>query len=366
VNRRRDRWLKRVLEWGLRPFLSRSPRDLRQIQATKPRRILVVRQHNQMGDMLCATPALDAVKATFPGARTLVVTAPVNDGVVRGHPSVDGILLFDKRTLRSSPRAAWRFLRTLRAFRAEVAIVLNSVSFSSTSAWIARLSGAAACIGGSSLPFGWSFSRWLYDLEIPTTKELGGHAIDHGLRGLRAVGFRIPGREPRLHPSIAARFAARRFLDSVGEGRRVALHPGAGKEANRWPSARFAAVARELGERGFAVYLVEGPADGPAVAEVQARLDRPLAVLRDVDVATVAAALAASDLALVNDTGLMHVAGAVGVPTLALFGPTPPEEWAPPSPALKALRAADGRMESLDTGSVLVELLGRLAPGEAL
>ncbi len=352
INRRRDRWMKRGLEWSLRPFLSRPRLSLEEIRKSRPRRVLLVRQHNQMGDMLCATPAFEAVAATFDGAQTLLVTAPVNDGVVRGHPAVDAVLLFDKRALRKSPRRAWRFLRTLRSFEAEVAVVLNSVSFSSTSAWIASLSGAPYLVGGSSVPFGWSFSQWLYNLEMPTSPELRGHAIDHGLSSLAEVGFEIPTRQPRLCPGPAARRRARDFLDRLGPGLRVALHPGAGKEANRWPPERFAAIAQRLREQGAVPYLIEGPADAIAVAETQRATATECEVLRGVDVASVAAVLERSDAAVVNDTGIMHIAGAVGVATVALFGPTPREEWAPPSPALVALQSPTGEMSGLDLDEV--------------
>jgi ADP-heptose:LPS heptosyltransferase len=366
TNRRRDRWLKRGLETMLRPVLSRAHRPLSEIQATRPRRVLIVRQHNQMGDMLCATPAMEAVVATFPHAETMLVTAPVNDGVVRNHPAVHSILVFDKRELRTSIRRVWRFCRTLRAFGPDVAVVLNSVSFSSTSAWIAKLSGARFLIGGSSVPFGWSFSRWLYDLEMPTSRELNGHAIDHGLRGLAAVGFETPTRQPLIRTGLRAKVFAREFLAEVGEAPRFAIHPGAAKEPNRWPAERFAGVVEAMRRQGASVYLIEGPADIEAVAQVQSHLSAECSVLRGVDVATVAATLAESDLALVNDTGIMHIAGAMGVPTVALFGPTPREEWAPPSPQLKALQAHDGRIESLDEELVFAELLAALAPSEAL
>lgn len=347
TNRRRDRWLKRGLELALRPFFSRSAVDLSRIRASRPRRVLFVRQHNQMGDMLCATPAFAAVRSAFPGCRTLLVTAPVNDGVVRNNPDLDAILLFDKVRLRRSPRAALRFLRTLRAFEADVAVVLNSVSFSSTSAWLAVLSGARFIVGGSSEAFGWSFSRWLYDLEMPSRKELAGHAIDHGLDGLRAVGFEVGSRLPVLRPGPRARRDARRFLEGLGPGPYFALHPGAGKEANRWPPDRFAAMAREQEEQGLRSFLIEGPADGPATRQTLEALGESRPVLRGVGVETVAAVLERCDLALVNDTGVMHVAGAVGTPTVALFGPTPSEGWKPPSADLVALQSPDGSMEGL-------------------
>ena len=104
INRRRDRWLKRLTEKALGLFFHPEKVDLERIRAAGPRRILLVRQHNQMGDMLCAVPAFRAIRESFPGARIQLITAPINDGVVRGNPYLDEILLFDKTILRRSPR----------------------------------------------------------------------------------------------------------------------------------------------------------------------------------------------------------------------------------------------------------------------
>ena len=370
INRRRDRWTKRALELLARPLVRRPRVDLATIRATRPRRVLVVRQHNQMGDMLCATPALRAIRRAFPGSRTLLVTAPINDGVVRGNPDVDEILLFDKRKVRSSPREAWAFLRRLRAFGADVAFVLNTVSFSGTSAWLAQLSGARFVVGGDSTPFGWSFSRWMYSLEMPSSPEVSGHAIDHGLRPLEAVGIEAADRLPVMVPGEEAEAEAADFLARLGEQPIAAVHPGAGKRANRWPPEWFAHAVTALEHWGAKVFLIEGPADGEAVSRTLAALGRDVPVLRGVGLRTVAAALAASDVALVNDTGVMHVAGAVGVPTVALFGPTPRAQWEPPSPSLVALQSPDGTMRGLDPETVLPVLRerfehGRLRRGQA-
>lgn len=363
TNRRRDRWTKRALQTLVRPFVRRSPCTLDQIVAERPQRILLVRQHNQMGDMLCATPAFRALRQTFPGARFLLVTAPVNDGVVRNNPHLDEVLLFDKAQVRRSPAEAWRLLRRLRGFSPDVAFVLNTVSFSATSAWMALLSGARHIVGGSSLPFGWSMSTWMYDLEMPIEPDVVGHAIDHGLRPLEAIGIRCEDRQTVLVPGQDAEVAADEFLRSIGPPPWAAVHPGAGKAANRWPAERFARAIRALESEGAQVYLIEGPTDAEATRETLAALGAPRPVLREVDLRTVAAALAQSHVALVNDTGIMHVAGAVGVPTVALFGPTPSECWRPPSPELLALQSPDQTMEGLAVDEALVKLRERLARG---
>jgi heptosyltransferase-2 len=366
MNRRRDRYLKRLLEFTLRPFLGRPKVDLATILESRPQRILLVRQHNQMGDMLCATPALRALRETFPEARILLLTAPINDGVVRNNPDVDAILLFDKREVRSSLRAAWRFLRELRDFGADTAFVLNTVSFSSTSAWMAVLSGARFIVGGSSQPFGWSFSEWLYSLETPVEPEVRGHAIDHGLKPLEAIGIVATDRRPILVPGPGAEAAADSFLARVGVAPWAAVHPGAGKQRNRWAPARFATAIRFLEDQGASVFLVEGPADAEAVESTLAALSTSPPVLRGVDLGTVAAVIGKSHVVLVNDTGVMHVAGAMGTPGVAMFGPTPSASWGPRDVELSAFQSPDGSMDGILPEMVLPLLGQKLERGRVL
>jgi heptosyltransferase-2 len=366
MNRRRDRYLKRLLEFCLRPFLGRPTVDLPTILESRPRRILLVRQHNQMGDMLCATPALRAIRKTFPGARVLLLTAPVNDGVVRNNPDIDEILLFDKRGLRGSLPAAWRFLRELRGFGADTAFVLNTVSFSSTSAWLAVLSGARFIVGGSSRPSGWSFSEWLYSLEMPLDPEVREHAIDHGLRPLESIGIVATDRRPVLVPGAEDDVAAATFLARVGGAPWAAIHPGAGKRRNRWAPGRFAIAVRYLEERGASVFLVQGPADAEAVESTLDALGAPRPVLRGVDLGVVAAVLGKSHVALVNDTGVMHIAGAMGIPGVAMFGPTPSAYWGPRDAELSAIQSPDGSMAGI-LPEVVLPLLGqKLERGRSL
>jgi ADP-heptose:LPS heptosyltransferase len=347
--------LKRLFVAGVARSSRRPKLSLSDIRARRPQRILIVRQHNQMGDMVCATPALRAVRCAFPEARIALVTAPVNHEVVRHNPDLDRVLLFD-RTVWRSPLRLLRFLSEVRRFRPDLAVVLNSVSFSVTSAWIAAASGAPVIMGGDSRPFGWDLSRHLYSLELPSRPEPDRHAVLHNLAPLEAVGIAAAGLDTTVVTAPAEREAVAALLAGLpADGTLFVIHPGAGKRANLWPAERFAAIAIRAAAAGERVVVLQGPADGVIVGRFMAALaDEGGGVVRErilaashQPVGVCAALLACCDRFLCNDTGLMHVAGAVGAPTLALFGPTDPALWKPLSPATRALRGEGGRLDTL-------------------
>jgi len=365
LGRRLKRLIVAVAARGCR----RPKMSLADIRAGRPRRILIVRQHNQMGDMVCATPALRAVRRAFPGAQLALITAPVNHEVVRHNPDLDRVLLFDRAVWRSPPRLL-RFLGEVRRFRPDLAVVLNSVSFSVTSAWIAAASGAPVIMGGDSRPFGWDLSRHLYSLELPSRPELDRHAVLHNLAPLEAVGIAAAGLETIVVPSPGEREAAAALLAGLPpDGALCVIHPGAGKRANLWPAERFAAIAARAAATGQRVVVLQGPADGATMGRFTAALAGEagaaargrILTAASQPVGVCAALLARCDRFLCNDTGLMHVAGAVGAPTLALFGPTDPTLWKPLSPAVRALRGESDRLDTLGVEAVWNAL--RALPG---
>ncbi len=336
------RRIKRIVMPALARGLRRAPLTPAELVALRPARILVVRQHNQMGDMVCATPALRAIARAWPGAEVALVTAPANAGVVRHNPHLARVLVFDKAPRRWAP-----FARELRAWRPDLAFVLSSVSFSLTSALIGLLSGARHVVGADSRPFGWDFSRHCFSLELPSGPELRTHAIEHGLAPLRAVGLAVDDGATEVVPSAAERARAAEIV--AGLGLRPgwwALHPGAGKRQNAWPAVRFAALAARAAADGRDVLVLHGPADAAALAAFAAPAAGEPGQVRlapACEVGVAAALLEGAGRFLCNDTGIMHVAGALGVPTLALFGPTEPALWKPPAPEVVALRAESRR-----------------------
>jgi ADP-heptose:LPS heptosyltransferase len=121
----------------------------------------------------------------------------------------------------------------------------------------------------------------------------------------------------------------REMLAAMGLQHPIAIHPGAGARWKRWPGGRFAGLMQELIRRGHQVVLIEGPADDEAVAEVQQQIAAEIPVLRQQPLRLLAASLAQCTLFAGNDSGVTHLAAAVGTPTLALFGPTDPLSWTP-------------------------------------
>jgi heptosyltransferase-2 len=130
----------------------------------------------------------------------------------------------------------------------------------------------------------------------------------------------------------------RRGLDRGGKPV-VVLAPGAVGPSKRWPSSHYAELARRLTENGNEVWVVGGPDERGIAAEIAAAAEN----IRDLtgsDLRNAILALAAADIAVSNDSGLLHVAAAIGTPTIGIFGPTSPWHWAPLNP-LAAVVDAD-------------------------
>ncbi|MDR3467827.1 MAG: lipopolysaccharide heptosyltransferase II [Xanthobacteraceae bacterium] len=125
----------------------------------------------------------------------------------------------------------------------------------------------------------------------------------------------------------AAEIAAWRAAHGLGLTPAIALAPGSVGSGKRWP--RYAEAARLLAARGFEVWVVGGPGEKALAADIVAAGGPSVRDLTGTDLRNGVLALAAARLAISNDSGLMHVAAAIGTPTMAIFGPTSPYHWAP-------------------------------------
>lgn len=180
-----------------------------------------------------------------------------------------------------------------------------------------------------------------------------GHAIPFLLEPLQALAIYETDLVPELDLSGEARAQARRRLQAMGvRGRPVVVHPGSGSPAKTWPADRFADILRRLRADGRDVAVVLGEAD----ADVAVRLARELPDLprlEGLSLVELAGVLAESERFLGNDSGITHLAAAVGLPVVALFGPSSAETWAPRGRGgVRVLRAPEDELERLTVEDV--------------
>src|SRR5438552_5039810 len=145
---------------------------------------------------------------------------------------------------------------------------------------------------------------------------------------------------PELKVPAAECAGWRRRLGLASEGRGVvALAPGAVGPAKRWPAAFYADLARRLAAEGHCIWVIGGPKEKEIAAEIAAAGD-----IRDLtgpDLRNAILALAAADVAISNDSGLLHVAAALGTPAIGIFGPTSAWHWAPLNPIAATIETTD-------------------------
>lgn len=173
-------------------------------------------------------------------------------------------------------------------------------------------------------------------LEAPPHPPEGVHASEHLFRVLEPLGIRGPAPPPAVVVGEVERAEARAFLDSKGlrPGEFVAIHPSSGSAAKNWPLERFRGLAERIRSDGRALLWVEGEADGSVLEALlrEAEASPAAPVARGLPLRVLAAVLADAGLFIGNDSGVTHLAAASGAPSMALFGPTDPERWAPRGP----------------------------------
>jgi heptosyltransferase III len=159
--------------------------------------------------------------------------------------------------------------------------------------------------------------------------------------------FKAVLRPPKIYPSEEDLKSAGEELRRLGgEGPWILIHPGSGSQQKRWPVENFAKLSRILTGKGFCIGVLEGPADTGVGEAFQRSLEierKPegvgvVARLQNLPLNLVAAMLASSRGFIGNDSGITHLAAAVGAPTIAVFGPTSSRIWGPTGALVKVLQ----------------------------
>lgn len=313
--------------------------------------------------MLCVVPLLRALREKYPDVYLVLMTSPVNHEVIVNSRYINKVINYDKREFLGRGFAGWKnllaYVKKLRDEQFELAIVPSTVSTSFTSDLFAFLSGAPVRIGVSSLNDVENPSGFFFNAPIP----LNWMATPHRHQTLRnldvaeLLGLSVS----KLHLEITLDSNEQTIANQLKfsrleqEKKVIVYHPGAGKTANRWDAKRFAFVANTLAqELNVSTAITWGPMDDEPVSEMIQLLSVPYTLIKGKTIREVATILSTVALVISNDTGIMHVAAAVGIPVLSLFGPTDAEQWAPIGVKNRYIQGTDRNINNISADEVLM------------
>jgi len=305
---------------------------------------LLVRATNWVGDAMFSIPALCALRERWPEAEISVLGRPWVLDLYRGQGFADRLISFDSSGRHHGVLGLERLAGELRAEHFDAAVLFQNAF---QAAWLAWRAGIPQRIGYARDARGPLLTK---SIPVPVPGRIPRHEAHYYLELLRGAGWLdSPGPEqpiapPQLKISAADAERAETFLQRAGSpagSLRIAFGPGAAfGSAKCWPANRYAALAQRLMQDFGAQVLVFGSnADAAAANEVELGAGQGVInLVGRTAIGDLPALVARCALFIGNDSGATHVAAAVGVPVVAIFGPTDPAGSHPLTPRLSVVQ----------------------------
>lgn len=348
-----EKLFKRFLLWLFERVIPDESFNPAQIDKKAVRSILVVRQHDQLGDLLLSTPAFAALRQGFPGARIVAVARCYTGAVLDYNPNIDRVLVYPEKLRLATPARLWRLWRGLRLGH-DLCVVLNTVSHSLSSDVLCWLSGARYRLGSEELPFPGRRKNLFYNVLAPAA-EGPLHETRRNLRILESIGVKCRDTDERVFLRDAEREEGRQTLyrAHLDPAKTVGIHLGAANIENRWPHERYAALADWLSrDLGYKVLVLWGPREEELGERFLGAVKTETATIKGLSIRQLAAVMSYLRLMICNDTGIMHLSAAVGAPTFAIFGRSEPELWRPLNKGFYGVRGPDKTRASAELAVV--------------
>lgn len=295
-----------------------------------PRQVLVV-QLRRLGDVVLTTALLDDLHRAFPHTPVDFLVGDRASPLLEHHPLIRERIVYD----RDHPT------RTLRIVRARRYDWIVDPQSSPRTAPLSLVSGSPVRAG-----FGVRGWGWVYTHRLPRAGRAREYVARERQRLLEMLGVTVGPPRTSLELTTEERAAGRRLLTHHGvrpETPVVAFVLSAGESSKEWPPGHFAMLSDALAAAGVQVVVFEMPGDAPKASRVHEGSPTAIHIvvpaLRDF-----MGALAACDALVSGDTGPAHIATALRIPRVTIFGPEPPAAWAPPNDAsVVPLRAESAR-----------------------
>jgi len=300
---------------------------------------VLIRSANWVGDAVMSLPTIASLRLNLPQAKIVVLAKPWVAGLFQKNSLVDEVFLYQSPGSHQGLRGKWRLARQLKMEDFDLALLLPN---SFEAALISFLAGIPQRAGYNTDGRGFLLTH-----PVPVSQKIKkSHQVDYYLKIIGALGFRPAQRIPALKVSKERREEAGRILKSLHleESQKfVGLGPGATYgSAKQWFPERYGKLADHLSKKCGARILIFGSkGDKGVAAQVCQHARAPLVDLTGMTTLAQAVALISRcGLFITNDSGLMHVAAALGVPLIAIFGSTDPERTGPLGKRCRVLKSS--------------------------
>ena len=292
-------------------------------------RILLTRT-DRIGDVVLSTPAVKAVRDKYPDAHIAFMVRPYARDIVEGNPYLDEVIIYDKYGKQKSLFSTIRFALALRKKKFDLAVMLHPTNRVHL---VAYLAGIPERIGyDRKLAF-------FLTKKVPHLKQEGKkHELDYTLDLLKSAGIEAMTRElfVPVHENDIRK--GKKLLEEYHVGKDVpliAVNPGASCPSKRWPAENFATLCDALADRHKArIFIVSDEANKmSAQAVAKGMRYEPVNLAGKTTIGELAAILSKCSLFISNDSGPVHIACAVDVPVISIFGRNDPglspKRWGP-------------------------------------
>lgn len=299
---------------------------MKEIDWENVKRVLVIRLRS-IGDTVLCTPSLIALRRFLPDAQIDVLLEGWVAPLLDGFKGLDNVLI--------AGRDFTERLQTAREIRANRYDVVFNLHGGTTSTFFARASGAPHMVGFANYQY-----SFLYNHRMPPAAEFWGrkelHSAEQQLALLGSVGVPVqdkPASSLRVTDLAAGSIAAKLEMEVFPSGApldRIALiHPVAAFDTKQWATENFARIAEFLDKKGFVSVAVSTPFETDVLNRLMRDSKAPILTFDDLTLPEITALAARSRLFVGNDSGIAHMAAAVGTPSVVIFGSSNRVHWRP-------------------------------------
>jgi len=298
------------------------------------RRILVVRNDN-IGDVLCSTPAIRSLRRAFPRAYIAALVVRYSQEAITGNPDLDQVFVYEKakhrpdRSRLVSLFKQHQVLRDLKKEKFDLAVGMRS-AFSWSEAWLVYFTGAPFRVGYSPLKNIDRYYHFFYNLTVPPEIPRE-HEVNMVLKLIEKIGVarwdeRLIVQIPEKEKEEVTAFFQKKEIESE---RAIGFHLSCRRASSRWPAQKWADLAKLLVNDRYDVILTWVAGDRDLAEEVLSRAGERVFLFSTPTLKQLGALQERCRVFLCPDGGPMHFSTAVGTPTIALFGEENPSKWGP-------------------------------------